>query len=342
MSVAPTGPWNGAAPPTSASRYPGPSSGPPAFTAPPPAAVSPRPVLPVSGYLPEPAPTPFASGYVDPQWNAGPMFGTPQGTTAPAFSAPPITPISPPGASAPHWRQPPHSSLPYQPPNAAPAFVSGPVSGVSPVASSLTPTWGDDVERYFGAVRHQGLDPTIDGPQIIRIPIRVGPGEVPHIREQDIILEDGDIVFIEARHSEVFYTGGLLGGGQYTLPRDYDLHALEAVSIAQAMGGMGGGGGGRTASSGGVSALNQDVTISASKLIVVRRLADGTRVPIEVDLNRAKRDMTGRENIIIQPGDYLYLQYSCVEAIGAFFERHLLEGALFGVAGAALTTGGGR
>lgn len=220
-----------------------------------------------------------------------------------------------------------------------PAFPvpADPLPGSTACPSTFAPPWGDDVDLYFRSVRDQGLDPTIDGPNVVRIPIRVLPGETPLIRESDIILEDGDIVFIEARHSEVFYTGGLLGGGQYTLPRDYDLHALEAVSIAQAAGVRGGGG--RMTSSGGVSALNQDVTISASKLIVVRRLSDGTRVPIEVDLNRAKRDMTGRENIIIQPGDYLYLQYSCLEAIGAFFERNLLEGALFGVAAAAFTTG---
>ena len=179
---------------------------------------------------------------------------------------------------------------------------------------------------------------TIDGPGVVRIPVRIAPGEMPHVSEQDVTLEDGDVVFIEARSSEVFYTGGLLGGGQFTLPRDYDLRALEAISIAGGQGSRGG----NSRSSGGVSALNQDVTISASKLIVVRRLEDGTRVPIEVDLNRAKRDMTGRENIIIQPGDYLYLQYSCIEAIGAFFERHLLEGALFGLATAQFQTGGGN
>ena len=189
---------------------------------------------------------------------------------------------------------------------------------------------------YFDSIQTVGLDGTIDGPNVVRIPIRIGPGESPQITEADVTLEDGDIVFIESRGSEVFYTGGLLGGGQYTLPRDYDLRALEALSIAQSQGS----GGGSQKSTGGVSALNQDVTISASQLIVVRQLADGTNVPIHIDLNRAKRDMTGRENIIIQPGDYLYLQYTCLEGVGAFFERHLLEGALFGVAAAQLTTNG--
>ena len=33
------------------------------------------------------------------------------------------------------------------------------------------------------------------------------------IKKEDIILHDGDIVFIESRDTEVFFTGGLLGGG---------------------------------------------------------------------------------------------------------------------------------
>ena len=63
----------------------------------------------------------------------------------------------------------------------------------------------------------------VPGAEIVRIPIRLHPGELVTFQEPDIILEEGDIVFIESRDSEVFYTGGLLGGGQFLLPRDYDL-----------------------------------------------------------------------------------------------------------------------
>jgi hypothetical protein len=186
---------------------------------------------------------------------------------------------------------------------------------------------GGDVNAYFDAMLMGDFAATIDGPGVIKIPVRLAEGEYPQISEEDVTLYDGDIVFIESRDSEVYYTGGLLGGGQYTLPRDYDLRVLEALSIAQSSATIG-----SSRSIGGVSALNQDVTISASKVVVLRTLADGSRVPIEVDLYRAKQDMTGRENIIVQPGDYIFLQYSRLEAIGAFFERHLLEGALLGVA----------
>ena len=80
---------------------------------------------------------------------------------------------------------------------------------------------------------------------------------------------------------------------------------------------------------GGASALNNDVTISASTAIILRPLPDGTQLTIKVDLYRALRDPS--ERIYIRPGDYILLQYTKLEAVGAFIERHLLEGALFGV-----------
>jgi len=175
------------------------------------------------------------------------------------------------------------------------------------------------------------FDPTIDNPNIIRIPVRLGPGEQPNLTEELITLYDGDIVFIDSRETEVFYTAGLLGGGQYTLPRDYDLGVLEAVSIAEGRS-MGGGGGGNSLnrSIGGVSALNHDVSNSASRLAILRTLPNGKRITIEVDLNKAMRYQ--QENIRIQPGDILFLEYTLPEAICAFSQRYLFEGAIFSLA----------
>jgi polysaccharide biosynthesis/export protein len=168
-------------------------------------------------------------------------------------------------------------------------------------------------------------DLVLEGRHVIRIPIRLGPGETADIREEDIILQDGDIVFIESRDTEVFFTGGLLGGGQFTLPRDYDLDILQALSLATSRTNSG-----SVRAVGGVSALNNDVSISPSTVIVLRKLPDGGEVPIKVDLYRARTDLS--ERIVIQPGDYILLQYTPLEAIAAFIERHLLEGALFGIA----------
>ncbi len=173
-------------------------------------------------------------------------------------------------------------------------------------------------------------DPTLANQGVTKIPVRLAPGEQTRFTERDILLEDGDIVFIESRDTEIFYTGGLLGGGQYTLPRDYDLDVMGAVAIAQA----GRNSGTATRATGGITALNNDVTISASQAIILRKMPNGSQVPIKVDLYRALRHPD--ERVLMQPGDFLLLQYTPLEACGAFFERHLLEGALFGVAAAQL------
>ncbi len=173
-------------------------------------------------------------------------------------------------------------------------------------------------------------DPTLANQGVTKIPVRLAPGEQTRFTERDILLEDGDIVFIESRDTEIFYTGGLLGGGQYTLPRDYDLDVMGAVAIAQA----GRNSGTATRATGGITALNNDVTISASQAIILRKMPNGSQVPIKVDLYRALRHPN--ERVLMQPGDFLLLQYTPLEACGAFFERHLLEGALFGVAAAQL------
>jgi protein involved in polysaccharide export with SLBB domain len=171
-------------------------------------------------------------------------------------------------------------------------------------------------------------DITLDSPEVVKIPLRVYPGDSPGFTEDDIILEDGDVVFLESRENEYFFTAGLLGNGQFSLPRDHDLDVLGALTVAESST--------RatfprpTKSIGGITALNQDITVSASKVIVFRKLADGREVPIKIDLYRAMRDPS--ERILIQPGDRVVLQYSRIESAAAFIERHLFEGFLIGAA----------
>jgi hypothetical protein len=162
------------------------------------------------------------------------------------------------------------------------------------------------------------------GSNVIRIPLRLTEYEPLQISQCDVILGDGDIVFIGSRDDEVFYTGGLLGGGEYNLPRDRNLDILEAIAIAESAS--------QSAAGAGRSALNNDVSISPSQAIVLRRLPNNTQVPILVNLYRAREHLSERINI--QPGDYILLQYTKAEAVGAFIERHILESALFGVAAA--------
>src|SRR5262249_54563229 len=69
-------------------------------------------------------------------------------------------------------------------------------------------------------------------PPLLRIPVRLHEGESIPFQPADVILRNGDIVFIEARDTEVFYTGGLILPRQFVLPRDYDLRIVDAISLA--------------------------------------------------------------------------------------------------------------
>jgi protein involved in polysaccharide export with SLBB domain len=242
----------------------------------------------------------FAAG-TTPQGTAMPMVGTMAATPIPQVAAAPAADA---GTN--------YRSATMEPLPAAPHAAMAPHQ----VPAVLDESW----------LASMGYDATIASDRVVKIPVRLCEGQVPQFCEQDIVLQDGDVVFIESRETEIFYTGGLLGGGQYTLPRDYDLDVLGAVSIAESQNNQNTG-----RSLGGVSALNQDVTVSASNVIILRALPNGTQVPIKVDLYEAVRNPA--ERILIQPGDYVILQYTCCEAALAFIERHLLAGALWGIAG---------
>jgi hypothetical protein len=261
----------------------------------------------------------------------------PQGLNPPPDyrTGPPVAAPSPSLAPQPdpaYYSSSPMAPAPVMPPQYAPQ------PPMTPPPALPQPQWSQPAWPAPASMWPDNVGDSLDGRRIIRIPVRLGPGEVVDLTEADVVLHDGDVVFIESRDTEVFYTGGLLGGGQYSLPRDYDLDVLGAIAVAQ--GQRNGGGGSRgTSSVGGQSALNNDVSISASQLIILRPLGEGTQIPIKVDLYKALRDPN--ERIVIQPGDYLLLQYTRLEAVCAFIERHLLEGALFSVAAAQLQSGGG-
>ncbi len=71
-----------------------------------------------------------------------------------------------------------------------------------------------------------------DAPNVTRIPLRFFPDQLPKFEEEDIILQTGDIVLIESRDREQYYTGGVLQGGEFPLPRDRDLDVMGAVALA--------------------------------------------------------------------------------------------------------------
>jgi hypothetical protein len=154
------------------------------------------------------------------------------------------------------------------------------------------------------------------GIQVVRIPLRLRPGEQPRIRPEDVILRDGDIVFIPGRPSELYYTGGLLAARQWVLPRDYDLDVLEAVALA---GGPLLNGGLNTSNLSG-SAIQVGLGFDNPSLVtVLRRTAGGGVIPVRVDLNRTLRDPD--ERLIVRAGDVILLQETPLEAFSRYFSE---------------------
>lgn len=155
----------------------------------------------------------------------------------------------------------------------------------------------------------------VEDPFSVTIPLRVPPGQMPDIDPADVILEEGDIVYIESRDTEVFYTGGLLPGGQYPIPRDYDLDVIGAMSIAGT--GLGGASSSNANGGAGVSFIGGGFGgATPTQLYVIRKMACGQEFNISVDLKRALNDP--RERIMVQPGDTLVLRYKCHEEVVNF------------------------
>ena len=163
-----------------------------------------------------------------------------------------------------------------------------------------------------------------EDPTILRIPLRLPPGESPNLKEEDITLQDGDIVYIESRETEVFYTGGLLPGGEFPLPRDYDLDVLGAMAM------VGQGVYGNTQQGGrGIGNLGAAVaTIPPGRLYVLRKTDCNGQIAIEIDLTKAINDPRSRP--LIKSGDTLILQYKPEEellnfGLGTFFTYGIQE-----------------
>ncbi|MFZ4079811.1 MAG: polysaccharide biosynthesis/export family protein [Pirellula sp.] len=176
-------------------------------------------------------------------------------------------------------------------------------------------------QQYYCNPDPCGCPPPLpEDPSVLRIPLRLAPGVVPQFALEDVVLDDGDIVYIESRDADVYYTGGMLPGGEHRIPRDYDLDVLTAMAlsgggISRTQGGGQGGGMG-----GGLGGLIGQVPPGI--LYVLRKTPCNGQVTITVDLARANNDP--RERILVQPGDILILRYKPSEellnfGLGAFF-----------------------
>ncbi len=150
-----------------------------------------------------------------------------------------------------------------------------------------------------------GILPAVpDETDVIKIPLRLYPGEVPDLRPEDILLRDGDIVYVETRETDIYFTGGLLGGGQFPVPRDYDLDVLQAVALAGTTIGTGQ----RTGLIGGAAQ-----NLPPTELIVLRQIPGRRQLAIRVDLNDAITDP--RSRLYVKAGDTLLLRFKPQEEI---------------------------
>jgi len=174
------------------------------------------------------------------------------------------------------------------------------------------------------AAINAGLDPCASKPcdpldkTVTRIPLTYHPDDPPKFTQQDIILREGDIVMIEARNTEVFYTGGVLIGQEIALPRDYDLDVVGAIALA---GGQIGGAGTGVGNLGRGGQLNQirstNIGVPPSICYVIRKTPGGGQIPIRVNLKKTLVDPN--ERILIQPGDLVMVQYTFGEELANAF-----------------------
>lgn len=170
-----------------------------------------------------------------------------------------------------------------------------------------------------------------DDANVVRIPIRYYPETPPSFTTDDVILKSGDIVFVQSRDREMFFTGGAVNGGSFVIPRDYDLDILQAVAMAGGSFGSGSQGLARAGNSNFGGGNSSSLPIPPSRAIVIRKACNGQTVAIRVDLKKAISDSSQR--LLIQPEDMILVQYTCPEQVANFFLRAFQINYLLGTSG---------
>jgi len=144
-------------------------------------------------------------------------------------------------------------------------------------------------------------------PNVTRIPLRRGPYTPPvEIKENDIILNNGDVVYIESREAEVFYTGGLIKGGQFPIPRDYDLDVLGAIA-------MGGGSIASVPGGAGSRGVGVGFLLPPTRILVIRTIS-GQQTTIRLNLKNLL-ERRPEDRILVQPNDVILLKYTTFEML---------------------------
>ncbi len=162
------------------------------------------------------------------------------------------------------------------------------------------------------------------GAAVTRIPLRAPAGSPPCVRPENVVLGNGDVVFLAAREREVFFSGGLLPPGQHMLPKDRDLDVVEAVSLVRGPLINGAFGGSNLSGAFIQSGIGNP---SPGLLTVVRRTPNGGQVSIVVDLHSALREPS--ERILVQAGDLLVLQEVPGQAVARYLSQTVFNFNLY-------------
>ncbi|MEN1681939.1 MAG: polysaccharide biosynthesis/export family protein [Planctomycetota bacterium] len=163
--------------------------------------------------------------------------------------------------------------------------------------------WQHAAQQFDAGVQAGKINPMAPGSGYTVIPLRHRCGAALPFTPDDVTLAEGDIIFVEKRIEEVFYTGGVLQAGQIPLPRDEDIDILEAVALANI--GVGGPAGINAAASQFRSGPGN--VVPPTRALVIRKLPGGDQVKIDVDLRKAVNN--AEERILIQPEDFIMVEY---------------------------------
>ena len=130
-------------------------------------------------------------------------------------------------------------------------------------------------------------------------PFRSGPSsDLPFPRAQ-AKLGNGDVVAIRSKPTEVFYTGGQLGGGEYPIPRDRPLSVMDAIAQA----------GGIPQTQRGVAA----VPLLEPRQLTLLRNYGGRQVSWEFDLSGGFSQQASQMRV--ESGDYLILEHNPAQRV---------------------------
>ena len=112
-------------------------------------------------------------------------------------------------------------------------------------------------------------------------------------------LNDGDIVAVAARPTEVFYTGGRLPGGEFAIPRDKSLSVLEAIALA-----------------GGIPQAQRSVgaiPLQQPQILTLLRKRGGQQVAYRFNLSNGFSQQAAATQV--RSGDYLLLDFSPTQRV---------------------------